>query len=128
MVSAMREPEPDRHLAQCNKALHRENPMQIAEVSEYNGWKIYTFSHEDKPDGWMSGDPVRHHAWGSAEEYRVRSSDRPWKAAEILKIFPAYFADPDIAHGSIKRELIRQIAAFTRKAEAEQRSSTIAHS
>jgi hypothetical protein len=99
--------------------------MQISKISEHNDWKIYTFSHEDKADGWLPGDPLRHHAWGSAEEHRVWSPGRHGKPAEILKIFPAYFDDCDTAHESIRRELIRRIARYNKSAEAGARSPVI---
>jgi hypothetical protein len=99
--------------------------MQISKVSEHNGWKIYTFSHEDKAEGWLPGDPLRHHAWGSAEESRVWSPNRHWKPTEILKIFPAYFSDCDNAHESIRHELIREIARSRKSTGAGEQSPTI---
>jgi hypothetical protein len=85
--------------------------MQVSEVSEHKGWKIYTFCHEDSAEGWTPGDPLRYHAWGSAEEGRVPSSSKAWRPTDIIKIPPAYFDDFASAHKSIKSELIRQIAA-----------------
>jgi hypothetical protein len=93
-----------------DKSFIKGFPMQVSEVGEHKGWKIYTFCHEDKQEGWMPGDPLRYHAWGSAEECRMPSADRTWKPTEILKISPAYFDDADFAHVAIKRELIRRIA------------------
>jgi hypothetical protein len=84
--------------------------MQVSEVSEHDNWNIYTFCHEDKTEGWMPGEPLRFHAWGSAEERRLPSADRAWRSTEILKIPPAYFDDAELAHKLIKLELIRRIA------------------
>jgi len=86
--------------------------MQVSEVSEHNGWKIYTFCHEDQAEEWVPGDPSRYHAWGSAEECRRPNPDRAWRPSEIIKIYPAYFDDAEVAHKSIKRELIRRIASI----------------
>jgi hypothetical protein len=86
--------------------------MQVSEVGEHENWKIYTFCHEDKVEGWVPGDPLRFHAWGSAEERRMPNSDKAWRSTEVLKISPAYFDDAELAHKSIKRELIRRIAVI----------------
>ena len=85
--------------------------MDVSEVSEHNGWKIYTFCHEDKADEWTPGAPLRYHAWGSAEESRMPNSSRAWRPNDIIKIAPAYFENSAAAHKSIKNELIHQIAA-----------------
>jgi hypothetical protein len=84
--------------------------MQVSEVGEHDNWKIYTFCHEDNAAGWVPGDPLRFHAWGSAEERRMPGLDKAWRSAEVLKISPAYFDDAQVAHKSIKRELILLIA------------------